>query len=171
MCVFFVASRTIFDAVVVVVRIVAKFLVRLFHMRNLEPENSSIYQCHAHDIYKLTSVAVEQALGRSHRRLNSLHNQIRCHPRRNLHEELDRSTNFAVLLHNVAPTKNFFSDSHWQQSHNVRWNYIWEKMRPEVKNTRKRPQKRVVSDVVVMVLVLVVSHIHNGLQMARPPAT
>lgn len=139
-------------------------------MCNLEPENSSIYQCQNHDSYKLTSAAVCQALGKLHHRQYSLHNHIRCLPRRNLHEELDRSTNFAALLHNVASTKNFVFDSHWQQSHNVRWNYIWERTRPEV-NTRRCPQKRVVSDVVVMVLVLVASHNHNGLLMARPPAT
>jgi len=110
-------SRTIVGVseVVVVVVVVGRIeVIRLYHARNLEPGNSNNYQClDLHDIYKLVSSAFDRARSihdRSHHHTDNLH--IPFHPRRNPHERLDRSKNFAALLHNVAPTKNFVFDSH-----------------------------------------------------------
>jgi hypothetical protein len=142
-----VALKMIFFVVlVVVVRIEAS---RLCHYTHIEPENSCIDQYHARDICKLTSSAVEQAHDRSHHPPGSL--RIHIHPRRIPHERLDRSKNFAVLLHNVAPTKNFYYDSHWQQSHSIRWSYIWARMLAVIRS----PQNwHVVNGGVVKVLVV-----------------
>lgn len=158
------ASRMIVDVFLVVLRSVVTPLE--CHMgRKLEPGNSSNDQCHAHDKCKLSFSAVEQALGRSSRRPHSLH--IHIHPRRNPHERLDRSKNFVALPHEVAPTKNFVFDSHWQQSRSIRWNYIWERRRPWA-NTHTRPQYLyVASDVVVMVPAWADSI--RGLRMVMPP--
>lgn len=133
-----VVSRMIVDAFLeeVVFRIVAN-RGHLYHMSNFEPENSDRDQCLFHDNCKLSS-SPELAHGESHHQPENLH--IHNHPRRSPHKRVDRSKNFAALLHSVAPpTKNFFSDSHWQQSHNVRWNCIWER-NSLLENIHKHPQ-------------------------------
>jgi hypothetical protein len=106
------------DAVLVMYGVVS-LRNRLCHMQHTEPGNSSKDQCHAHDNYKLTSSADEQAFCRSHHLPDSLH--IHIQPHRIPHKRLDRCENFAVLTHDAAPTKNFVFDSHWQQSRSVRW--------------------------------------------------
>jgi len=124
-----VASRMIADAFLeeVVCRIVVN-RGHLYHMSNFEPENSDRDQFLFHDNCKLSS-SPELAHGELHHQPEGLH--IHDHPHRSPHKRVDRSKNFAASPHNVAPpTKNFFSDSHWQQSRNVRLNYIWERSSP-----------------------------------------
>src|SRR5277367_3256526 len=113
LCAVALVLRTTDDVVLVAGHTVVSPQGHLYHTHT-EPENSSKDQCHAHDIYKLSSSADEQALCRSH--------HIHIHPRRNPQIRLDRSKNFAALPHNAAPTKNFVFDSHWQQSRSIRWN-------------------------------------------------
>jgi hypothetical protein len=152
-----VASRMIVGVVLVVVRTVVN---RLFRTRNLEPENSSKDQYHAHDICKLPFSAAELACGRSHPPPGNQH--IQFHPRRNPHERLDRSKNFAALLHNVASTKNFVFDSHWQQSRSIRWSYIAAR---KLAAMNRYPQNLcVVCGGVVKVLI--VARIHRLLRKA-----
>jgi len=116
------------------------------YMRMPDPESSNSNQCYAHD--NCTS-AGEPAV---RRKRHPLHN---TRPRRNPHERLDRSKKLAaVWAHNVAPTKNFVFDSHWQQSRNIRWRYIWAR-KPLENSHRHPPNCCVASGVVVMVLVLV----------------
>ena len=137
------ASMMTGDAVLVVY-VVANLRNRLFHIHTVS-ENSSKDQCHAHDSYKLTSSADEQAFCRSHHLPNNLH--IHIHPHRIPHKRLDRCKNFAALPHDAAPTKNFVFDSHWQQSRSVRWKCTGVKM-------LEHPQRKcVVCGVVVKVLV------------------
>jgi hypothetical protein len=62
---------------------------------------------------------------------------------------------------------NFVFDSHWQQSRNVRWSYIWAK-KLEVSYTHKHLQTRVAHGVVVKVLF--VAHKIHGLRMGIQPA-
>jgi hypothetical protein len=92
----------------------------LCHSTRLEPENSSTYQCHAHDNYNLILLAGEYIPGRLHHPPSSLH--IHIHPRRNPQKRLDRSKNFAA--HDAEPHTKFVFDSHWL-SRSIRWNYIW----------------------------------------------
>ena len=138
------ASNLIVDVDEVVLRIEAN---RLGHTCNLEPENSSKDQYHAHDICKLTS-SPDLAHDRSHHPPDSPHIQV--HPRRNPHKRLDGSKNFAASPHNVAPM-NFYFDSHWQLSRRTRLNYIWAKTLGVI---RRYPQCLcVVYDVVATVLI------------------
>lgn len=122
----------------------ANFRNRLCHTHT-GSENSSKDQCHAHDSYKLTFSADEQALCRSHHQPNSLH--IHIHPHRIPHERLDRCKNFAALTHDAAPTKNFVFDSHWQLSRSIRWKCTGAKTFAGLQ------MKRFVRGVVVRVLV------------------
>lgn len=160
LCVVVVALRTI-DVVVVAVVLLRNVASALGHPHHTHtgPENSSNDQCHAHDICNLYW-AGEQAPGRSHHPHNSQHIHIR--PRRNPHMRLDRRKNFVspASPHDAAPTKNFVFDSHWQQSHSIRWSYILA--RKLAGSTRRHLQKCVVCDVVWMVLV---AHSIHGLQM------
>jgi len=133
-----VASRMIVDAFLeeVVFRNVVN-RGHLYHRSNFEPESSDRDQFLFHDNCKLPSWP-ELARDAIHHRPEGL--RIHNHPRRSPHKRVDRSKNFAALLHNVAPpTRNFFSNSHWQQLRNVRWKYIWERNSP-LENIHKHPQ-------------------------------
>jgi hypothetical protein len=137
-------------------------------MRNLEPGNSSTDQCHAHDIYKLTSShgKKKQAHDRSHHPPDSQH--IPLHSRRNPHKRLDGSKNCVALLHNVVPpTKNFVFDSHWQQSHSIRWKYISERSCLVESIRYRHPQNWCVVDDGAM---MGAGRIHTLLPKAMPPA-
>jgi hypothetical protein len=63
LCVVVLVLRTTGDVVLVAGRTVVSHHGRPYHTHT-GPESSSKYQCHAHDIYKLTSSADEQALCR-----------------------------------------------------------------------------------------------------------
>jgi len=142
--------------VVEVIRIVVATLQsRLHHAHSLEPENSSNDQFHAHDNYNLILQAAEHIRGRPHHPPDSLH--IHNHPRRNPHMRLDRSKNF-VAQDAAASTKNFVFDSHWQQSHSIRWSYISERM-SLVENIPKHLQLKWMCVVYVVVVVVVVSSV------------
>jgi hypothetical protein len=145
--------------------IVAMPLACLFHARI--PENSSNDQCHAHDNCNLFLQAGDNSIrGRLHHLSpESLHIHIR--PHRNPHTRFDKGSNDSA--HVAAPTKNFYFDSHWQQSRSIRSSYILERRHPAGSFPKHLRSKGVVSVVAKWVALIEAAQIHGGLQMGIRP--
>jgi hypothetical protein len=63
----------------------------------------------------------------------------------------------------------FHARSHWQQSHSIRWSYIWERRDHAGSFPKHLQWKGVVNVVAKLVASIVAAQIHGGLQMEIRP--